>query len=63
MGGPSDRQFHASKGVHVTPVVDYLGFPPDREENRRRSVYGLRADELKEYLKRLDPEDFGRFNP
>jgi bifunctional DNase/RNase len=24
---------------------------------------GLRADELKEYLKRLDPEDFGRFNP
>ncbi|MEN8375480.1 MAG: bifunctional nuclease family protein [Gemmatimonadota bacterium] len=24
---------------------------------------GLRAEELKEYLRRLDPEDFGRFNP
>lgn len=24
---------------------------------------GLRADELKEYLRRLNPEDFGRFSP
>jgi uncharacterized protein len=24
---------------------------------------GLKADELKEYLRKLDPEDFGRFSP
>ncbi len=39
MGGPSARQFHASKGVHVTPVLDYLGFDPDDPANFRRSVY------------------------
>ncbi|MEO8268241.1 MAG: PSD1 and planctomycete cytochrome C domain-containing protein, partial [Aureliella sp.] len=26
MGGPSDRQFNQSQGVHVTPIVDYQGF-------------------------------------
>ncbi|CAN5257537.1 PSD1 and planctomycete cytochrome C domain-containing protein [soil metagenome] len=39
MGGPSDRQFHTSPGVHVTPVVDYLGLDPDDPANFRRSVY------------------------
>jgi hypothetical protein len=39
MGGPSDRQFNQSKGVHVTPVVDYTGFDPDHRSNYRRSVY------------------------
>jgi hypothetical protein len=39
MGGPSARQFHASKGVHVTPNLDYLGFDPDDPANFRRSVY------------------------
>ena len=39
MGGPSDRQFHAGKGVHVTPVLDYLGFDPDDPANLRRGVY------------------------
>ncbi len=39
MGGPSARQFHASKGVHITPLVDYLGFDPDHPANLRRSVY------------------------
>ena len=33
------------------------------EEAEERDQAGLRADELKEYLRRLDPEDFGRFNP
>jgi len=28
-----------------------------------RVTGGLRAEELKEYLRRLNPEDFGRFNP
>ncbi len=39
MGGPSARQFHTSKGVHITPVVDYLNFDPDDRANFRRSVY------------------------
>jgi len=39
MGGPSDRQFNMSKGVHVTPTLDYIGFDPDAAANHRRSVY------------------------
>ena len=39
MGGPSARQFHTSKGVHLTPVVEYLKFDPDAGANLRRSVY------------------------
>src|SRR5262249_55968676 len=39
MGGPSVRQFVERPGVHVTPVVDYDAFDPDRPEARRRSVY------------------------
>jgi len=39
MGGPSDRQFNMSKGVHVTPTLDYIGFDPDATANHRRSVY------------------------
>jgi hypothetical protein len=39
MGGPSARQFHSSKGVHVTPKLDYEGFDPDDPANFRRSVY------------------------
>jgi hypothetical protein len=38
-GGPSDRQFIESPGLHVTPTLDYLGFDPERAENYRRSVY------------------------
>ena len=39
MGGPSDRQFSLSPGVHVTPVVDYAKFNPGTTAGRRRSVY------------------------
>jgi len=39
MGGPSARQFLESKGVHVTPNLDYLGFDPDDPANYRRSIY------------------------
>ena len=38
-GGPSARVFHSSKGVHVTPNLDYSGFDPDDPANFRRSVY------------------------
>ena len=39
MGGPSDRQFVQSPGIHVTPVVDYQSFDVDDRANYRRSVY------------------------
>jgi hypothetical protein len=39
MYGPSARQFNSSKGIHVTPVVDYRNFDPDDPANFRRSVY------------------------
>lgn len=41
---------------------EQFGGDPD-EEGDDASQSGLRAEELKEYLRRLDPEDFGRFNP
>jgi hypothetical protein len=39
MGGPSDRQFALSPGIHVTPNVDYNTFDVDSDAARRRSVY------------------------
>jgi hypothetical protein len=39
MGGISDRQFIQSKGVHVTPTLDYLNFDAADPANLRRSVY------------------------
>ncbi|MBI1373599.1 MAG: DUF1549 domain-containing protein [Phycisphaera sp.] len=39
MGGPSARQFNTSKGVHVTPNLDYDGFDVDSPAARRRCVY------------------------
>jgi hypothetical protein len=39
MGGPSDRQFALSPGIHVTPNIDYKAFDLDSDAARRRSVY------------------------
>lgn len=39
MGGPSDKHFALSPGIHVTPVVDYSEFDLNGPEARRRSVY------------------------
>ncbi|MBA3482373.1 MAG: DUF1553 domain-containing protein, partial [Pirellulales bacterium] len=39
MGGPSDRQFGLSPGIHVTPVVNYADFDVNSDAGRRRSVY------------------------
>jgi len=39
MGGPSDRQFGLSPGIHVTPLIDYSAFDVDSDAARRRSVY------------------------
>jgi hypothetical protein len=39
MGGPSVQQFTLSRGVHVTPVVDYTRYDWDSPGASRRSVY------------------------
>ncbi len=39
MGGPSDRQFALSPGIHVTPNVDYKDFDVDSDAASRRGVY------------------------
>ncbi len=39
MGGPSDRQFDLSPGIHVTPKIDYAKFDLNSDLGRRRSVY------------------------
>jgi hypothetical protein len=39
MGGPSDRQFSLSPGIHVTPNIDYRQFDFNSDAARRRSVY------------------------
>jgi hypothetical protein len=39
MGGPSDRQFSLSPGIHVTPNIDYREFDFNSDAARRRSVY------------------------
>ncbi len=39
MGGPSDRQFGLSPGIHVTPLVDYAAFDVNSDLGRRRGVY------------------------
>jgi bifunctional DNase/RNase len=37
--------------------------PPDQTSSQGGSSSGLTAEELREHLRRLNPEDFGRFNP
>lgn len=37
--------------------------PGTQAQDEDEDVGGLRAEELKEYLRRLNPEDFGRFTP
>ena len=39
MGGPSLKQFVETKGIHVTPNVDYGAFDVDSPGSYRRSVY------------------------
>ncbi|MBI4512949.1 MAG: bifunctional nuclease family protein [Gemmatimonadetes bacterium] len=37
--------------------------PAAPESQEREELRGMGPEELKEYLKKLNPEDFGRFNP
>jgi hypothetical protein len=64
MGGPSVKQFIESPGIHVTPVVDYLGFDVDRPENYRRSVYRFIFRTLPDpFMETLDCADASQLTP
>lgn len=64
MHGPSARQFIESPGVQITPVVDYLGFDPDKPEHTRRSVYRFLFRTLPDpYHEALDCPDSSQWAP
>jgi mono/diheme cytochrome c family protein len=64
MGGPSVKQFLQSPGIHVTPVVDYLGFDIDSRENYRRSVYRFIFRTLPDpFMETLDCADASQLTP
>ena len=64
MGGPSDRHFVLSKGIHVTPDVNYLTFDVDSRAARRRSVYRFVFRTLPDpFLEALDCPDASQFTP
>src|SRR5262249_11237227 len=64
MGGPSVKQFVQSKGIHVTPKVDYLAFDVDGPGSYRRSVYRFVFRTLPDpFLDALDCPDASQFAP
>ena len=64
MGGPSVKHFRQSKGIHVTPIVDYAGFDVDSPEGCRRSIYRFLFRTLPDpFLEALDCPDASQFMP
>src|SRR5204862_8275911 len=64
LGGPSVKQFIQTPGIHVTPVVDYLGFDVDNRENYRRSVYRFIFRTLPDpFMETLDCADASQLTP
>jgi hypothetical protein len=64
MGGPSVKQFIQTPGIHVTPVVDYLGFDVDHPDNFRRSVYRFIFRTLPDpFMETLDCADASQLTP
>jgi hypothetical protein len=63
-GGPSVKQFIQSKGIHVTPNVDYQSFDPDAPGSYRRSVYRFLFRTLPDpFMDALDCPDASQFAP
>lgn len=64
MGGPSDRQFVLSPGIHVTPNVDYASFDVNHPSNFRRSVYRFLFRTLPDpFMETLDCPDGSQLIP
>ncbi|HEV3007138.1 MAG TPA: DUF1553 domain-containing protein, partial [Pirellulales bacterium] len=64
MGGPSVKQFIESPGIHVTPMVDYLGFDIDSPAGRRRSVYRFLFRTLPDpFMDSMDCADASQLTP
>ena len=64
MGGPSVKQFIQSPGIHVTPVVDYLGYDVDHPDNYRRSVYRFIFRTIPDpFMETLDCADASQLTP
>jgi hypothetical protein len=64
MGGPSVKHFKQSKGIHVTPNVDYLAFDVDSPGSYRRSIYRFVFRTLPDpFLDVLDCPDASQFTP
>jgi hypothetical protein len=64
MGGPSVKHFKQSKGIHVTPIVDYLAFDVDAPGSRRRSIYRFLFRTLPDpFFDALDCPDASQFAP
>lgn len=64
MGGPSERQFIQTPGVHVTPVVDYQNFDVDDPANYRRSVYRFIFRTIPDpFMEALDCPDASQLTP
>jgi hypothetical protein len=64
MGGPSVKQFVQSKGIHVTPKVDYESFDVDSPGAYRRSIYRFLFRTLPDpFMDALDCPDASQFAP
>ena len=64
MGGPSVKQFIQSPGIHVTPMVDYLGYDVDHPDNYRRSVYRFIFRTIPDpFMETLDCADASQLTP
>lgn len=64
MGGPSVKHFIQTKGIHVTPNVDYLSFDPDGPGAYRRSIYRFLFRTLPDpFMDALDCPDASQFAP
>ena len=48
--------------VEITEAGEGSGLIPDMD-TEERGPGGLSPEQLRDYLQRMDPEDFGRFNP
>ena len=64
MGGPSVKQFNMKPGIHVTPIVDYIGFAPDESAMTRRSIYRFLFRTLPDpFMQAMDCPDASSWTP